>query len=338
MPLDESEIGPYAGNGREDIVDGPLLPRAPYDEGAASFAQPSGLTTDGKQLFVADSEGSSVRAVPFDRGGQVTTVIGTAHLGSGRLFDFGDVDGRGSAPRLQHCLGVAFADNLLYVADTYNNKIKVIEPSTRTCTTLVGSGKSGHEDEPASFDEPAGLTAANHKLYVADTNSHLVRVVDLKNGNRVSTLTIAGLEPPKQSESAAEPSPEADAVALPTQMVRAEGDAVRVELRIHLPEKTKLNPLSAPRYKLEALGAQGPLDRAALGKPTRLEKPETSFEIAVPIRATTGADRLRLSLHYYYCQEGAEGYCKLGLARWDIPIELKPDAAQRSIVLEQWAK
>jgi DNA-binding beta-propeller fold protein YncE len=223
MPLDESEIGPYAGNGREDIVDGPLLPRAPYDEGAASFAQPSGLTSDGKQLFVADSEGSSIRAVPFDRGGQVTTVIGTAHLGSGRLFDFGDVDGRGSAPRLQHCLGVAFADNLLYVADTYNNKIKVIEPSTRTCTTLVGSGKSGREEEPASFDEPAGLTAANHKLYVADTNNHLVRVVDLKNGNRVSTLAIAGLEPPKQSESAAEPTPEADAVALPTQMVRAEG-------------------------------------------------------------------------------------------------------------------
>src|SRR6185369_136996 len=44
MPLDESEIGVYAGNGREDIVDGPLLPKRPYEEGYASFAQPSGLT------------------------------------------------------------------------------------------------------------------------------------------------------------------------------------------------------------------------------------------------------------------------------------------------------
>ena len=66
MPLDESEIGPYAGNGREDIVDGPLLPREPYEEGFASFAQPSGLTSDGEWLYVADSEGSSIRAVPFD--------------------------------------------------------------------------------------------------------------------------------------------------------------------------------------------------------------------------------------------------------------------------------
>ncbi len=48
MPLDESEIGPYAGNGREDIVDGPLLPkRAAIKSGFASFAQPSGLASDG---------------------------------------------------------------------------------------------------------------------------------------------------------------------------------------------------------------------------------------------------------------------------------------------------
>src|SRR4029077_12459615 len=66
MPLDESDIGPYAGNAREDIADGPLLPDAPYDAGFSSFAQPSGLTSDGKRLFVADSEGSTVRSVPFD--------------------------------------------------------------------------------------------------------------------------------------------------------------------------------------------------------------------------------------------------------------------------------
>src|SRR5262249_7738177 len=66
MPLNEAEIGPYAGNGREDVVDGPLLPRRPYETGFASFAQPSGLASDGTWLYVADSEGSSVRAVPFD--------------------------------------------------------------------------------------------------------------------------------------------------------------------------------------------------------------------------------------------------------------------------------
>ena len=58
MPLDESEIGPFAGNGREDIVDGSLLPPVPYEAGYSSFAQPSGLSSDGEWLFDDDSEGS----------------------------------------------------------------------------------------------------------------------------------------------------------------------------------------------------------------------------------------------------------------------------------------
>ena len=117
MTLDEKEIGPYAGNGREDIVDGPLLPRFPYAEGASSFAQPSGLTTNGKFIYVADSEGSSIRAVPIDQEAEVETVLGTAHLPRGRLFEFGHVDGQGEAARFQHCLGVVHHEGKLYVAD-----------------------------------------------------------------------------------------------------------------------------------------------------------------------------------------------------------------------------
>jgi hypothetical protein len=47
---------------------------------------------------------------------------------SARDFDFGDVDGRGGSVRLQHPLGIVFADGKLYVADTYNSKIKEIDP------------------------------------------------------------------------------------------------------------------------------------------------------------------------------------------------------------------
>ena len=80
MGLDEKRVGLYAGNGREDIMDGLLLPRTPYSQGTpgnsiSSFAQPSGLTSDGKWLFVADSEGSSIRAVPFDQKKKVWTVV-----------------------------------------------------------------------------------------------------------------------------------------------------------------------------------------------------------------------------------------------------------------------
>jgi DNA-binding beta-propeller fold protein YncE len=195
MPLDESTIGPYAGNGREDIADGPVLPPMPYETGFASFAQPSGLASDGKRLFVADSEGSTVRAVPFDPSGNVETLVGL----TGTLFDFGDVDGVGREVRLQHPLGVAWWDGKLYVADTYNNKIKAIDVDKRSCQTVAGSGTAGNADadegKSASFNEPAGLSAAGGKLYVADTNNHAIRVMELVAPYRVTTLGIVGLEP-----------------------------------------------------------------------------------------------------------------------------------------------
>ena len=196
MPLDGRTIGPYAGNGREDVADGPRLANQPYAFGYASFAQPSGLTSDGRQLFVADSEGSAIRAVPLDPAGKVQTLVGVI----GSLFDFGDVDGRGSRVRLQHPLGITSYQGKLYVADTYNNKVKELDPGTGICRTLAGSGKVGRVDAAeglaATFNEPAGITAAGGKLYVADTNNHAIRVVELAPPNRVSTLAIDGLAKP----------------------------------------------------------------------------------------------------------------------------------------------
>ncbi|MCA9269018.1 MAG: redoxin domain-containing protein, partial [Planctomycetales bacterium] len=139
MPLDESEIGPYAGNGREDIVDGPRLPSVPYEQGASSFAQPSGLTSDGQWLYVADSEGSSVRAVPLDPALEVRTILGTSGLAYNRLFEFGHRDGPASQAKLQHCLGVAYHDGKIYVADTYNNAIKRIDLEAGECVTIAGA-------------------------------------------------------------------------------------------------------------------------------------------------------------------------------------------------------
>ena len=61
----------------------------------------------------------------------------------------------------------------------------------RLVATLAGDGKHGAEDSPARFNEPAGLSAAGGKLYVADTNNHRIRVVDTAGG-AVSTLSIPG--------------------------------------------------------------------------------------------------------------------------------------------------
>jgi thiol-disulfide isomerase/thioredoxin len=186
--LDASGIGVYAGNGTEDIVDGPLSPNRPYQPGYASFAQPSGLTSDGAWLYVADAEGSSIRAVPFNHRQEVRTVVGTARLPQARLFTFGDVDGPASRVLLQHPLGIVFHDGKLYIADTYNNKIKVIDPQSGETHTLAGSGKAEYAEDPPAFNNPSGLSYAAGKLFVADTNNHAIRVIDLNHGNAVSTL------------------------------------------------------------------------------------------------------------------------------------------------------
>lgn len=142
MPLDESEIGPYAGNGREDIIDGPLLPTQPYEEGYSSFAQPSGLSSNGTVLYVADSEGSSIRTVPLmgtDKQ-KVGTLVGTAHYEDGRLFRFGDAEGDAFTTKLQHPLAVVFHEGKVYIADTYNNKIKVADAVSGDTVNFVGTG------------------------------------------------------------------------------------------------------------------------------------------------------------------------------------------------------
>ena len=169
---------PYAGSGSENIRDGPLP--------VACLAQPSGLASDGVVLYVADSEVSAIRAMPMNGRGTVTTIVGKG------LFDFGDADGIGGQVRLQHPLGVAYHDGKLYVADTYNSKIKVIDPSKRASTTLVANDRDG----VPLFREPGGLSIANGKLYVADTNAHRIRVIDLKT-KTVTSLSLEGVEAPK---------------------------------------------------------------------------------------------------------------------------------------------
>jgi DNA-binding beta-propeller fold protein YncE len=178
-------IDPFSGNGRETIADGPHR--------MASFAQPSGLATDGKTLYVADSETSSVRAVPFDPAGKVETVVGEG------LFVFGDVDGVGDNVRLQHALGVAFKDGKLYVADTYNSKIKLIDPAKRSCTTFLGDPPGWLK--PRMFNEPGGLSIAGNKLYVADTNNHRICVVDLAT-KTLTTLQLQGIDPVRREATA----------------------------------------------------------------------------------------------------------------------------------------
>lgn len=169
-----------AGSGWEGLRDGPAR--------VAEFAQPSGLCLDGGVLYVADSESSAVRAVdPVS--GATRTLVGEG------LFTFGDADGRGAEVRLQHCMGVAAWQGLLYVADTFNHRLKRLDPATGEAKAFAGQGRAGLADGPgaeALFWEPGGVSLAEGQLLVADTNNHALRLVDPATAE-VRTLAVRGL-------------------------------------------------------------------------------------------------------------------------------------------------
>jgi thiol-disulfide isomerase/thioredoxin len=168
---------PHAGSGREDLDDGPLL--------RATLAQPSGIVRNGSHLYFADSETSAIRLAHLQPSGHVETLVGEA------LFRFGDRDGAFSTVHLQHPMGLTHHHDKLYIADTYNHKIKILNATKKTVTTLAGSAR-GHQDGDrllAKFNEPSGIAHHDNMLYIADTNNHAIRVVDL-NTQTVSTLDI----------------------------------------------------------------------------------------------------------------------------------------------------
>lgn len=86
------------------------------------------------------------------------------------------------AAKLQHPLGVAYnaKDHLLYVADTYNHKIKMVDLSTNTATTCIIKDLNGALTQ---FNEPGGLCVSPKcdKLYIANTNNHTIEVVSLED-------------------------------------------------------------------------------------------------------------------------------------------------------------
>ncbi|MGH2562143.1 MAG: alkyl hydroperoxide reductase [Thermomicrobiales bacterium] len=175
---------PAAGTGAESIHDGPLA--------EATFAQPSGITALDGLLYVADSESSAVRRV--DPGtDRVRRLVGRG------LFDFGDLDGKGDGVRLQHPLGVCAVrergEPVVYVADTYNDKIKRLDPRSRAVETRFGGEAHGHAagaGRAAAFWQPGGLGVAGRRCFVADTNNHAIRRIDL-DGGTVETVELVGL-------------------------------------------------------------------------------------------------------------------------------------------------
>jgi DNA-binding beta-propeller fold protein YncE len=151
---------------------------------AAHFNLPTQIATDGTSLYVADSGNSTIRRITL-ADMKVKTVGGQA--GTSGKTEGGVDKSLFSGPR-----GVAVDKKAIYVADTGNDVIRMIDISSLETSTLAGTGEEGDKDGPANqaqFNNPGAICTDGAFLYVLDADNHSIRKIDL-NAKTVTKLTL----------------------------------------------------------------------------------------------------------------------------------------------------
>ena len=306
MNLTSGTIGVFAGTGGEGLDDGHRL--------AATLSQPSGLAAGYGVLYFTDPEASAVRQVSFGLDGQLDTLVGK------HLFVWGDEVGSFDDTLLQHAIGIEFVPGtqgagLLYIADTYNHRIKVLDLDSRTSSVLVGDGTPGLQDgfgNDALLAEPSGLSATTDTLYIADTNNHRIRTLDLATGE-LATLALSNLEIASVTMAGVIDD---DVVLLPQQV--APGN-VEIVLDLKVPEGYKFNTDGLFEFEWSAggelLSPQGESRYEARG-------PEMPVRLAGVVDADGGTAVLTANAVVFYCPAVDETFCLIRDVNFTAPIEV----------------
>ena len=309
MNLQTDKASALAGTGGEGLQNGPA------DQ--ALLAQPSGLALDGNILYFADSENSAVRGLNL-KTMKVFTVIGHG------LFDFGDKNGGPNTALLQHDLGVAILGNKIIVADTYNDKLRLINPKTRIVSTYAGSGKpgTGRPGGPLELNEPGGLNVSGHDIFVADTNNQ--RIVEINAKTKAwHQIVITGLTPPlmddhRKTPISAAPSGHAIAVQLDP------GKMLTLQFNPTLPPLTHLTPDIPISLRITS-GAHVITEESvsAHGKtPVNFSITPATLSMAKPMDKQTS--HWLVTIYYAYCTDGTQGLCVPASQAWQLAVKMIP--------------
>ena len=302
--------GPFIGSAREGTANGSFS--------ETDLAQPSGLAlTENGSLYIADSESSSIRV-----GDLITGLTSLVVGGDANLFEFGDEDGIGNEARLQHPLGLAWDGTTLYVADTYNSKLKRVDVEASSIESWLGAEPGWADGIEPLFNEPGGLSYADGLLYVADTNNHAIRIVDIETGN-TTTLILKGVEkfnPPSEFFG--------DVVALGP-ISGAAGQATIV-LNYQLPDGYKVNE-DAPS-SLVVAGGKVVLDLSdgESGDLTGTKLPATAS-----VDLVEGSGDVTLDVTLIYCEIVATSLCLIDQVRYELPLNVGPPGPSTQIVIER---
>lgn len=167
-----------ARTGRITTIAGVGLPRFGGDGGpsvAAGLNEPAALVVQGARLYVADQSNNRIRMVDL-RTGVITTVAGTGTAtfnGDGRPATEAALAGPSGLT-----IGT---DGRLYIADTFNGRIRAVDPATGIIETVVGDGgeyryQGEMEASSPSLSRPSGIAVdLEGNVFMTDSDNHLVR-------------------------------------------------------------------------------------------------------------------------------------------------------------------
>jgi hypothetical protein len=169
-----------------------LVPVLKSGDGEAKLREPFGVDFDrAGNLYFVEFSGHRVRKL--DAKGTLYTVAGTGEKG----FDGDEGPANKAHFNSMHSLAVA-ANGDIYLADTWNNRVRKIEVKNGKISTIAGTGEKGFGGDggPATKAKFGGiyclaLNAKNEKLYLADLDNRRIRAVDLRSG-RVETVAGNG--------------------------------------------------------------------------------------------------------------------------------------------------
>ena len=309
----------FSGNGSEQNLNHP-------DPLQAAWAQPSGLTIGMNELFIADSESSTVRSINLNSG-STRTIAGGEDAKPRNLFAFGDIDGIGESAKMQHVLGVQWweEEEKIIVADTYNHRLKLLDPKTGEVKQWVGSGKSGLKDGKgldSQLSEPSGfaLNSKANKLYVADTNNHVIRTIDLTS-KEIKTLNLSGVPTPMEpiaprslrlAELPGTPSIRTSPLNLTKD---TQGELI---LNLKLPKGHHLTEAAGSRWQVIAdKDIPINIDEDIAAGPL---KENTTINIPINLKEDARDGIVRVEAIAYFCKD--EGECQISGVMFEIPVML----------------
>lgn len=211
-------------------------------------------------------------------------------------------------------------DGQIYVADSYNHKIKKLDPVSKRVVTIAGTGSAGFKDGSAlasQLSEPSGIVEdGNGKLFIADTNNNVIRYLDLNEEDAaLHTLELKGVQPPSPKSRALKRLRRRPSVD--TQIIRIDESSStegNLYIKISVPEGYHFSKEARSKFDVDIYP-----DGAVIVEPSNGILTSEGSAYLHFRRPTSSPAMGRINCKVYYCKE--DEVCLYESLAFDVPFK-----------------